>query len=203
MATATATNNTGKAQSTNSGPYNGQPQKTYAFQPKWTTFKPNNKGDGAMASVRYSPEEGSFFLQMLTQNPEANDQNNLPRFLKDSTITAKLEAVDIGEFLAVLRGRKEGCGTKGDKGFKGLYHQSQSGTSIINLEFSEQWGYSLSLSVDRGGSKSRLRVSLTLSEVEVLRVFFERYLGASFDLQDTKPRQNTQSPQTQEGNIPL
>ena len=163
-----------------SAPARSEGQKTYAPQPRFALWKPNREKKGNAAIIEYSIEKGCFFLRML---PESGQES--PKFDNSKAITAKLGISDVGEIIAVLTGRREALGHKDEKTgyWSGLYHENANGSSSINLSPGTA-GMILGLSVKKDGPPTRYSVGVTPGEQEVLRVFFEKYLGEMFLAQD-------------------
>lgn len=152
--------------------------------PKVSFWKPNNNGTGAVAHFDFKPfnpskpnEESCFFVVMMPQNPV---KDATPKFLKDKKLTVKLGLNDIGDMLAVIAGRKDGCGTMKDGGWSGLYHKNQQGNAIINFG-NREGSYGISVSVKKGtGSAEKLSIGLTLGEIEILQAFFKSHMHNMF-----------------------
>lgn len=154
-----------------------------------TFWKANNKESGAAAILQYSEERNAVFLQMMPQDGERSFDNN-------AKITAKLNASDLSAMLSVATGNLPDCGKDG----KGLYHQNDKGSSIINLSRYESKGefvgWYLSLSVKRDNNDTRLSVLIQPSEIEMLRVYLEESLRLLFRNSNI----NSRRPQEQEVN---
>lgn len=162
----------------------GSSEKTFGPRFEFTLWKPNKDGKGAAAIFQFSParddKEASFWLTMM---PETGNESG-PKFDKDKSLRAKLGSTDIGEILAVIRGRTKGLGKKNESGYwSGLFHKNASGDSTVitlNQGNTEGGNYFLGLSADRGGTKTRLSISVTPGEMELLGEFCSCYLPDMF-----------------------
>ena len=140
-------------------------------------WRPANSGKGAACFLEFN--EGTLWMSFMPQGGADGK-----KFDKSKKINAKLSTQDIGEFLAVINGRREGLGTKNEKGyFSGLVHKirDSKNSSIIGLSPSDT-GYFLSLSAVREGQENqRLSVGLSGADMEVLGVFLRTVLVELFD----------------------
>lgn len=144
----------------------------------WKPYTKDNKPVGAVALFNYSEKTNRVFLEMRPQVPSTTEQN---AFSREAGIVTMLGLPDLGEFLAVLRGRKGGLGNPDDKnGWKGLYHQNDTGSTSISMTATEK-GYSLSIGAKKGAEAARrLGINLTFAEAEVLHDYLAEMLRNMF-----------------------
>lgn len=144
---------------------------------KLAFWKPRNSNDGNAAIFEIN-ERGAWLTCIPQDGPKSFDAGKRG--------VTKLGLSDAAEFLAVISGRKEGAGPFKDNKWGGLFHKSDKGSSIIGFS-KGQYGYQLSLSIDRNGNKSRYSVGLTDGELELLRVFMEQVsLAAMYEMSQQK-----------------
>lgn len=143
-------------------------------------WRPNRKGTGAAAILEFDVgRDGSpgIFFSMMPQRGERN-------FNSDAKIVSMLGLTDIGEILATISGRQDGCGQRNEDGkFKGLYHQSRNegDYSVISFTRGDQGGYFLGLSTRRGSDDFRYHVRLSEGEAEQLAGYFNAILPHFFE----------------------
>jgi hypothetical protein len=135
------------------------------------------QGKGAALIFEYSPQKNTFFMQMLPEKPENTEDSK--KYDKDRRISAKLGLSDLGEILAVIKGRKGGAGTEAEGKFKGLYHKNQNGNTIIGFDRTDK-GIRTGLSVKSDKIELRLNVNLSVGEATLLENFIETYLPYMF-----------------------
>lgn len=153
-----------------------------ADRKKLGLWHPRNDGKGAAAIIEVN-EKGQFWLTFLPQGGAEGK-----KFNTDKKLTAKLGLNDLGEFLTILRGKKDGIGDKNDKGFfSGILHKikgSEDSTIIGLSQYIDankvNRGYTLSLSAKRKGEVSRLSMGLTLAEGELLEQIIIQNISGLF-----------------------
>ena len=137
-------------------------------------YRVKNDCTGTAAQFQFSAEKKCIFLEMARQTKE-KDKNGFATFDWANKIVFKLGAIDIGEILCVLNGKKFGTGQhQGDNVYKGLFHSNNDGNSILKFERGKTSGYYLDLSVKKNDSNP-IRMSLNIgdSESEIMRLVFE------------------------------
>ena len=144
----------------------------------WKPYLKDGKALGAVALFNYSEKNNRVFLEIRPQLLSETNQNS---FDKENSIRAMLGLPDIGEFLAVFRGRKQGLGSPDDKnGWKGLFHKNENGSTSISMVATDR-GYSLSVGSKRGNDQAvRLGLNLTIAEGEVLHDYLSEMLKEMF-----------------------
>lgn len=149
-------------------------------------YKPNKNNTGSVTQWEISLkdiERGGrklkqwmSFLSMAQQS--GVDDNGNARFDWDNQVIVKLEEVDIGEILAVLRGIKPSVGAKGS-----LFHQSPSGENkVIKFNTNENEGYYINIS-SQDSNKNVVKGGHTITEGEgqILVVFLTKALDKMLD----------------------
>lgn len=101
---------------------------------------------------------------------------------KEKTINFKIEPVDAGEILAVLKGKKLSAGQSGGK-FEGLFHQSDAGNSSLTFKLVPDKGYYFRLSAKRKdtGNVAEVKHSISFAEGMILEVLLEEYIRLYYD----------------------
>ncbi len=137
-------------------------------------YHPSASGRGAAMQLepRFStPQEARyncFFLEMASQQTPprgGRGETRVPAtFNWQEKLAVKLEFSDICEMLVVLEGRADKVG--GGRG--GLFHQTETGNTIITCQKGEQGGYLIGLSRKDAKSGRTQRVSMVLGEAEAL-----------------------------------
>lgn len=167
-------------------------------------WKPTKDNKGSAAFFEADTDKQSVFLSMT---PQAGGDENDRKFDRDRRIVMSLGLSDLGAIITLLNGRVPGLGNKGDNGWTGLYHKNQTGFSSLSMVEKEKGdGYWMSLTVDKGGNKSKLGLGLTLGEAEQLLMFIRTILpylfedryqaGGSSNSTSSKSTQNTSSKPT-------
>jgi hypothetical protein len=153
-------------------------------------YKPNNQKSGSASQLDYRKNtrgkrsEVVLFWTITQQTGE--DDNGNASFAWDSdkskTIKMKLGLPDVGEILAVLKGRKDAVGTG-----KGLFHKNQNGNSVLQFCFVGATDkvpdrFSLRIST-QDTQKNSLAINQTISigEGVVLEQFLNGFLSSSFE----------------------
>lgn len=128
----------------------------------------NNNGAASKLQFRYN-NEGKPLLFISSARQTGTDENDNATFAwKEESVNVKLGELDIGEFLAVLNGKKDNVG-----GEKGLYHQNEKGNSAISFVRNDK-GYSLRVSAKKnGGQLVAVSHAMSLAEGEIMRVLLE------------------------------
>lgn len=111
--------------------------KTTQSQPKqypqaFKLFKPRKSGDGVASQWEIQIEKNAVFLTLARQGKEKDGHATFE--WKTKPIVMKLDINDIGEIIAVLYKRQDGLGPIGEKGRKGLFHQTPKGNTVLRLE---------------------------------------------------------------------
>lgn len=149
-------------------------------QPKELRFyRPNkeNKGVALAFQLSYKPENRYenyiLFIKMAKQIP--SDSENA-KFDWEKCINFKCGELDIGEILAVIKGRKQSVGTK-----NALYHKTANGNKILSLQENEN-GYDFGISAqDNEKNSTRLYCKLSHGDVSLLTVLLERTIEIIFN----------------------
>ena len=132
----------------------------------FTSWKGNSKVTGSVLQFEWNPK-GYFFLTIA---PQVGEQ----KYDFNEGLGAKLGLADIGEFLNVLTGQKNGLGAPDGDKWKGLFHKNATGNTVISATYSDQWGLGVEISKkEDGGTANRLKCNLNLGEMQILRVFME------------------------------
>lgn len=150
----------------------------------YRVYKPRKTNDGNAVQFQHKEDKKDKFskhmvmMQMVPQ--DGTDANDNATFTwttgeKYRGITAKLGLPDIGEFLCVLNGIKQSAGSD-----KGLYHQNNTGSLGIKMELNDKGYYAISLSKKDGDKLTRLSITLTLGEAEILRSWLNQFLIMNF-----------------------
>lgn len=140
-------------------------------------YRANKSKSGAASrwGLTDYPEGPSLFLTAAKQK-STDDTNGNATFDWDNKATIKLEEPDVGEILCVLRNLKPEAGQPG----KGLYHQSEKGSSIMHFKAYEKDGtqvcYAMTVMNLRDGSNNTVSHLVSFADGEVLRVLLEAYL---------------------------
>lgn len=133
-------------------------------------YHPNGKGSGAAARLELRlnriGEEGydCFFLEMAKQKSVRSRDGNAT-FDWAKKVTVKLGFMDLCEFLTVLEGRAKSVGGGRDS----LYHQNESGNTLIGLNAQDDGRFLLGVSRKANGEQRRVSISLSQVEATGLR----------------------------------
>lgn len=130
-------------------------------------FKPRKTKDGCASQWQLNKEKQCVFLEFANQNK--TDENT---FDWQNKTTMKLGISDIGEILATFLGMQDGIGLKDEKGrYKGLYHQTSKGNTILQLAKGNNGGYFIRLSGKLNEEKEAkvYQHAITFGEAAVLR----------------------------------
>ena len=152
-------------------------------------YKPTKAQNGAASKFQVSVkkikekyEEVMLFWEMAEQT--GIDENNNASFdwtkpEKDihRSITMKLGSNDVGELLCVLSGKKEFVGRKKEEG---LFHQNQSGNTILKFAKMDRGGYYAALSAKRSGVLMSIKHSLTDSEGTILEQLLKDFVSSLY-----------------------
>jgi hypothetical protein len=160
------------------------------FYQEFRIYKPR-KENGSACSFQVSLKQDKrgyrkllLFCMVAPQTGVSSD-GNASFAWKDpqKLITATLGDPDIGEILLVLNDKKQYAGPPGknDKPPAGLYHRNSRGNTIVKFERTEKWGLQLTMSAQRDGqSASRVSVSITDGEAELLKILLVEYIRAKY-----------------------
>lgn len=144
-----------------------------------------SKSGGCAAEFQIKEPRGKYddycvMLQIVPQEGVDEDTKNAKfawsREGGYKGITMKLGLADIGEMLAVLNMVKPAAGTG-----KGLYHQNDSGNSVLKFDGSEK-GIALSMSAKRGEEEPvRFNMLLSHADAQIVKALFEKCLSLQYD----------------------
>lgn len=148
------------------------------FTKSFAIYRANNNGTGTAAQFQLSikdQEKNPVMVFLVLAKQGENNQNGDAIFSwkSDTTLTVKLGEPDIGEFLAVLSGRKDSAGFNG----KGLFHQSAAGNKVVTFNYnSEKGSYYLGVSAqdNEKNSLGKLAVVLGHSDAEILSILLKK-----------------------------
>jgi len=144
-------------------------------------YKARKTADGVASQFDFNIKTKLLFLEMASQSQDKDDQGNALFNWKDK-ISFKLGISDIGEILCVLVGKQSGVGSMRDAKYKGLYHQSSGGDSVLYFEKGNNGGYYMKLSVRRDGKDRRqLEQLLTNSEGIILSTLLRNVVEAKYE----------------------
>ncbi len=147
-------------------------------------YHPNGKGTGMALQLELRINRGEeqnydcFFLEMAHQKTASSMQNQLRQpatFDWENKATVKLSFRDICELQTVLEGFQKQAGN----GQNGIYHQTESTTTLIGFKkSSERKGYLLGLSRKSKGGRDLFNGHILLNEAEAtgLRCLFQTAL---------------------------
>lgn len=144
------------------------------FGENFKLYKAKNSGDGAASQFNIGSDKDCVFLEMANQ--KGKDGNGNANFDWGNKIRFKLGVSDIGEFLAVTTGVKDGVGPfdTGNKKHKGLYHANQSGNAILYFGKDKNGRFQIYLSVKRDNKQTIVKHAMTDGEVCVLGVLLRQ-----------------------------
>lgn len=136
-------------------------------------FKPYQKGKGAGLIFEFGEKAKTLFISTM---PEKDGGGG---FDSKAKINFKVGQSDIGDIMAVLSGRKDGCGNLKDGKWSGLYHQMNNGgtSTVLSLSVKETGGYSIGLSKKTETNQSRHGISLTVGEATLILEFLRSQMG--------------------------
>ncbi len=142
------------------------------FQGRLAFYHPNQTGKGSAVRFELRParrgREGYMFAELARQKSAASRQNGAIQgatFDWENRVAVKLGFTDVCALLTVLEGRTAAAG-----GEKGLFHQTESTTTVIGFRRVEQpfAGYALDVSRKEkgptGSEPVRLRIGLSEGE---------------------------------------
>lgn len=155
----------------------------------FSSFKPNKDSKGSCLMINYDNDAQVYFMEMRPQKSGTERS-----FDKDKRLVVALGLPDIGEILAVIKGRKGGLGTlKGEK-WSGIYHETDKNSSSISMEFNDKYGtFYVSLGRKVGSDVTRLGIPLTLGECVILENYLESNIVSMLEF---RGRGNNQPAQT-------
>lgn len=156
------------------------------FRPRLSVYHANGKGSGSAARFEVVPasgdRDGAVFLTLAMQKSVATgtvDQGNRQHATFDwvNRITMKLNFGDLCQMLLVFKGQLAAIAEG-----KGLYHDSRSTTTIINLTRQSDPHPGLALEVSRRSkddpeSTVRARIVFNAAEAYGLGAALEQVLG--------------------------
>jgi len=156
------------------------------YRPRLSLFHANGKGTGSAARLEVVPasgdRDGAVFLTLALQKSVAAgnvDQGNRQHATFDwaNRITVKLNFGDLCQMLLVFKGQTSVIAEG-----KGLYHDSRTTTTIINLTRQSDPYPGLALEVSRRskddpGSTVRARIVFNAAESYGLGAALEQVLG--------------------------
>ncbi len=123
--------------------------------------------------------EFMFFLEMAHQLPE-NDQNDNNKFDWDNSVTVKMGAIDLGEVIAVLDGKKDAVG--GEKGM--LYHETPGGgNKVVSFSWMKERGaFGLKVSAQNAQKDTdKIQHLISVGEASVLLVLLKQAIIKMYD----------------------
>jgi hypothetical protein len=164
-------------------------QTTYF--PEYRIYKPNTAKTGAASKLQLKVKQESYrevFLFWESAQQTGIDANNNASFGwtdAKKKITFKLEAIDIGEILAVLNGKKSFAGLPAKDGKGGaIFHKNASGNAVFKFQKMEKDGvtnYWFELtSKKNSGELTAVKHIITAAEGEILRTLLEGALLVMF-----------------------
>lgn len=155
-------------------------------------YKPTKDGKGAASKFQLrelknkrGDKEYSRFVLYLTSTIQTGTKNGNAQFAwnePDKCTNVMLAENDIGEFLLVLSGRKDGLGLPDKDGkFKGLYHKHPKNpkrNAVIRFDATDR-GFNLSVSTQ---NETNIRVfhALTFGEGAVLEILLKDYISTRY-----------------------
>jgi len=130
-------------------------------------YKANKTGTGSALGMDMNVEKEAIFLEVANQMGEK-------RFDWNNKITMKLSISDIGNFLAVLRGKKDSIRLFHEPA-KGEYELAKEVMNTIAELSKGAHGYALRVSQQARSRELRaIQINISDDEGEVLRVLLER-----------------------------
>ena len=143
------------------------------YRPRLSFYHANSKGTGSVAAFEVVPatglRDGAVFMTMAAQKSVASGSREEgtrkhATFDWQNRLVVKLNFNDLCQMLQVLQGHKVSIAEG-----KGLYHESRSGTTVINLALlAEPYpGHSLEVSRrEKGGGESAARIRIFFNSAE-------------------------------------
>lgn len=135
-------------------------------------YKPSSKGTGSVAQFKMGYNNNCMFLECANQN---GSMDSPKPYDWENKIILKLGVADICKMLAYFGLNKPGVPLK-------LYHESPDGSNKgIELKWQEykgrpQYYISVSHQKSKGEKANRVGISITLDELEFLKVGFKKAL---------------------------
>lgn len=169
MTTATQTARGPKATNPNTE-VSGTPQSTDNFvrNPQIAFWKPF-QGKGCAIFFEYNASKKCVFFEMRPETQGGTDDD--PKFDKDRRVLSKLGFADLGEMLAVIKGRKEGAGLNKDGKGWSMFHKNANGNTAITFERTEN-GIRVGMSAKVGdAAANRQSANITVGEATLLEIF--------------------------------
>lgn len=153
---------------------------SYKTWQEFRIYRPNREKNGAatrfqMRLVDSTKVKGQkrvlFFLESAVQTGE--DENGNAKFAwqeADKRVIMKLEALDMGEIIAVINHHKEQVG-----GGKGLYHEHSGGNTVLNFARAKNGGFYFGVSSKKkdGGAVLQIKHLISDAEAIILKVLLE------------------------------
>lgn len=156
--------------------------KTEYF-PEFRIYKPSPAKNGAASKLQIKVKQEKyrevFLFWEAAQQTGLDDKGNASFGWNEPAkkITFKMEAIDIGEVLAVLNGTKEFAGAPGKDGKGGsVFHKSSVGNTVFKFtklinQTTKLPSYYMALSSKKNtGELIEVKHSISASEGEILRV---------------------------------
>lgn len=150
------------------------------FKKSFSIYRARRSNDGVASQFDFNPQTKLLFLEMTAQTGQQDAQGNA-LFDWKNKIAFKLGIVDIGELLCVLIGKQTGVGRLDGDRYKGLYHENDSGNSLLYFEKGKHGGFYMKLSIRRGEDKIQLSQTLTNSEGIVLATLLRCVIEAKYE----------------------
>lgn len=149
-------------------PSTEQSPSDFRQNPQVAFWKPY-QGKGCAIFFEYNPSKKAIFFEMRPETQGGTEDD--PKFDKDRRILSKLGITDLGEMLAVIKGRKDGAGLNKDgKGWT-MFHKNANGSTAITFERTEN-GIRVGMSAKVGENPpNRQSANITVGEATILEVF--------------------------------
>lgn len=172
---------------------NGE-QSTVKYFPEYRIYKPKKSGDGSASRLQFKIKEEQYgpraylFWEASKQDGFDDKENAKFRWTDvKGKIAMKLEETDIGEILSVLNGVKDFVGTEPTKG---LYHQNNTGNTVMCLVKQRQEGkptvFYFKLSSKKKGDKEALIIQhvISVAEAMIIRILLQDALSKMYGWRD-------------------
>lgn len=157
-------------------------EKGVTYYPEYRIYKPNPNKNGAASKLQIKVKQEEyrqvllFWESALQTGIDAQGNASFGWKENGKRIAFKLEAIDIGEILAVLNGKKPFAGMPAKDGKGGaIFHKNATGNAVFKLQKAEKEGitfywFELSAKKNDGGPAVSIKHTITAAEGEVLRV---------------------------------
>lgn len=164
---------------------------TQTYFPEFRIYKPKPTKDGAASKLQLKVKQEEYREVMLfweiAQQTGLDDNGNasFAWAIKERKVVFKMEAIDIGEVLAVLNGLKKSVGVSKEGKPGSIFHKNATGNSVFKftkMEKDGNVGYWLEVSSKKNtGELVSVKHTISASEGEILRIVLQDAISCIYN----------------------